>query len=65
MGMIIFMVLLGDAVWSSCKDRSNLFKVRVLMKAGILSILHYGPLYLCSVVIASEIFFLFLQWKIV
>jgi hypothetical protein len=35
-----------------------------LAKVAVLSVLHMSPLYLFSVVLASETFFLFLQWNV-
>jgi hypothetical protein len=40
------------------KSIDNIYKIRVLFKALVLSLLHYNPLYLCSIVAGTEIFFL-------
>lgn len=63
--MVGWLVLLGEAFWSSCQESHNIFKVRLMIKVLLLSILHYSALYLCAVVMAAEVFFLLLEWKLV
>lgn len=41
-----------------------MFKIRVIIKATVLSLLHYNPIYLFATAIGTEIFFLYFQWKL-
>ena len=52
-----------EAAVSCCSDVQNIFKFRIMAKTVILSLLHYNPLYLCSILAGVEALFLILQYK--
>ena len=58
LGLVLVFILLGEGIWSVCKEKANIYKIRVLVKALILSVLHYNPLYLFSLVLGTEVFFM-------
>ena len=51
LGICLFVVLLGEAIWSSAKDSHNLFKIRTIAKSVLLSVLHYNALYLFVIIL--------------
>ena len=59
----MFLAVAVEAFWSFYKDRKNMFKIRVMVKAIIISILHYNAIYLFAMAIGTEIFFIYFQWK--
>lgn len=61
LGIVIWILLILEAVWSCSKNIKNMYKIRILAKTVLLSLLHYNPLYLCSLVLCTEIFFICLQ----
>jgi hypothetical protein len=65
LGIVIFTVLVAEGAWSTFRDQHNMFKLRVLVKVAVLSVLHFSPLYLFSIVLAFEAFFLFLQYRLI
>jgi hypothetical protein len=64
LGIILYVILVAEGFWSTFRARHNLFKLRVLVKVTLLSLLHLSPLYLFSAVLAFEIFFLYLQSRL-
>ena len=64
LGVTVLMIMLGEAFWSVIKNRRNLFKMRIIAKGILLSMMHYNPLYLFSIVLAVETFFIFLQTRL-
>ena len=50
-GFVLFVLLLGEAVWSTVKDYENMFKIRIILKSVLLSVLHYNALYLFGLVL--------------
>lgn len=65
LGIVLFLVLLGEALWSYLTDRRNLFRLRVIVKASLLCVMHFNPLYLFAMVLGAETFFIFLEYKLV
>ena len=63
LGFFVFLAVAVEAFWSFYKDRKNMFKIRVMVKAIIISILHYNAIYLFAMAIGTEIFFMYFQWK--
>ena len=53
LGFIILIGLLMEAVWSFWQNHENLFKLRVLVKALVISLLHYNALYLLAILIGT------------
>ncbi len=53
LGMVGALVLLGEAVWSSSQASENLFKVRLMVKVTLISLMHYSAVYLCAVILAA------------
>ena len=51
LGIVLFVCVLGEALWSLRKDVQNLFKLRVIAKCVLLSVLHYSPISLFSLVV--------------
>lgn len=64
LGTIIFLIVLGESIWSISKDQHNIFKLRILVKSILLSVLHYNALYLFPLVIGFEAFFIYLKLTI-
>ena len=65
LGVVAFVVLLGKALWSCLTARRNVFKLRVLTKASLLCAMHLNPLYLFSLVLGAETFFVLLEYRLV
>ena len=63
LGLVVFLNILAEAVWSTCKDRNNLFKIRIIVKSVLLSILHYNAIYLFPLVIVCEVVFIVIKIK--
>ena len=64
LGIGILMAICVDGIWSTIKERQNMFKLRVIVKAGIISILHFNAYNLFALVIGAEIFFIYLEMKV-
>ena len=65
LGVVAFLALLGEALWSCLTARRNVFKLRVLAKASLLCAMHLNPLYLFSLVLGAETFFVLLEYRLV
>lgn len=63
-GLILFISVVMESAWSTYQDKHNLFKIRVIVKATLLSVLHYNPLYLLALVLGTEAFFIFLKIRL-
>lgn len=64
LGFFVLFAVLVQALWSFYQDRKNMFKIRVLIKATVISVLHYNAIYLFALAIGAEIFFMYFQWKL-
>jgi hypothetical protein len=64
LGLVIFAAVLIEACWSTYQDKQNIFKIRVLTKALLLSVIHINALHLFTLVLCFECFFLMLQLKL-
>ena len=52
LGIVIFIFILIEALHSSYKNIRDIYKVRIIAKASIISVIHYNALYLFSLVLA-------------
>jgi len=59
-GIIILFLILVESVYSLVLDQVHIYKLRILIKGICLSLLHFSPIYLFSVVVIFESLFLVL-----
>jgi hypothetical protein len=64
LGLVVFLSILAEAVWSTCRDIHNLFKIRTIVKSVLLSILHYNAIYLFPLVIVCELAYMVIKMKL-
>jgi hypothetical protein len=64
MGLVMFLSVLVEAVWSTCRAKHNFFKIRVIVKSVLFSIMHYNPIYLFSLVMVCEVVFIIIKVKL-
>ena len=64
LGLLIFAIVLIESCWSTYRARQNIFKFRILVKAVLLSIIHYNGVQLLALVLCFEAFFMVLTLRL-
>ena len=64
LGLVIFLNMVAEAVWSTCRAKHNFFKIRVIVKSVLLSIMHYNAIYLFPLVMVCEVGFMVIKVKL-
>lgn len=64
LGILGYIVVFIEMVYSINKDKNELYKVRIFIKASLLSIGHLNPIIVVSVAIITDILLIILQYVI-
>lgn len=64
LGILGYIVVFIEMVYSINKDKNELYKVRIFIKASLLSIGHLNPIIVVSVAIITDILLIVLQYVI-
>lgn len=64
LGILCYIGVLIEMLYSTHKDKNELYKVRIFIKASLLSIGHLNPIIVVSVAIITDILLIVLQYMI-
>lgn len=64
LGIFCYIGVLIEMLYSTHKDKNELYKVRIFIKASLLSIGHLNPIIVVSVAIITDILLIVLQYMI-
>jgi len=63
-GILFYIILVVESIFSTFINKSNLFKIRIISKLTVLSLLYLSPIYLLPVFVGIEGLFIFLEYQI-
>lgn len=64
LGILGYIIVFIEMVYSINKDKNELYKVRIFIKASLLSIGHLNPIIVVSVAIITDVLLIVLQYVI-
>lgn len=65
LGILVYFAMLCECIYKVAQDRVyNFFKIRVMIKATLLSLSHFSPIYLLSSAVLIDIILLIIEFKI-
>lgn len=65
MGILLYFILLCECIYKVSQDKAlNFWKVRILMKATLLSLSHYSPIYLLASTVVIDLVLIIVEYQL-
>lgn len=64
-GIVLYLAIFIEMIYMVYQDKQNFYRVRIFLKATLLSIGHFNPIIVVSIAIILDILLVYLQFIIV
>lgn len=61
-GIVLYIIIVMDCFWSLYQSKTYIYKLRILIKATMLSLMHFSPVYVAASTLVVDTLFVFAEF---
>lgn len=59
LGIVLYIIILMECFWSLYQSKTYIYKIRIIIKATMLSLMHFSPVYIAASALVVDTLFIF------